>query len=166
MPSVKQQFAALRMLFDWLVVGQVMPANLASAVRGPKHVVKTGTTPVLEAEEWRKLLDSSPVATLRDVRDRALIATLTYPFARVTAALKMKVEDFRPRGAAWSIRLLLERWQASHDDVPSRARRGAARLYHRASIAEDRKGLLFRTASGHRGNALSDRPMDQSAPGA
>jgi hypothetical protein len=35
-PLVKQQLAAVRMLFDWLVVGQVMPANPASAVRGSK----------------------------------------------------------------------------------------------------------------------------------
>jgi hypothetical protein len=26
------------MLFDWLIAGQVMPSNPASAVRGPKHV--------------------------------------------------------------------------------------------------------------------------------
>ncbi len=41
------------MLFDWLVTGQVVPMNPAAAVRGPKHVVKTGKTPVLEAAEWR-----------------------------------------------------------------------------------------------------------------
>jgi site-specific recombinase XerC len=104
-PSVKQQLAAVRMLFDWLVVVQIVPGNPASAVRGPKHVVKTGTTPVLEGEEWRRLLDAIPTTTLRDLRDRALIATLTYSFARATAALKMKIEDLRPRGAGWTIRL-------------------------------------------------------------
>jgi hypothetical protein len=67
-----------------------VPANPASAVRGPKHVVKTGTTPVLEAEEWRKLLDSISTVMLRDLRDRALIATLTYSFARINAALKTR----------------------------------------------------------------------------
>jgi hypothetical protein len=41
------------MLFDWLITGQAVPANPASAVRGPKHVVKTGKTPVLEGKEWR-----------------------------------------------------------------------------------------------------------------
>jgi Phage integrase, N-terminal SAM-like domain len=40
-PGVKQQLAAVRMLFDWLVTGQVVPMNPAAAVRGPKHVVKT-----------------------------------------------------------------------------------------------------------------------------
>jgi integrase len=81
------------------------PTNPAAAVRGPKHVVKTGKAPVLEGAEWRKLLKSIPDTTLRDLRDRALIATLTYSFARINAALKMKVEDLRPRGAGWTIRL-------------------------------------------------------------
>jgi site-specific recombinase XerD len=104
-PGVKQQLAAVRMLFDWLITGQIVPMNPAAAVRGPKHVVKTGKTPVLEGDEWRKLLASIPTANLRDLRDRALIATLTYSFARITAALKMKVEDLRPRGAGWTVRL-------------------------------------------------------------
>jgi site-specific recombinase XerC len=43
-PSVKQELAALRILFDWLVVGQMIPSNPASSVRGPAHVVKTGKT--------------------------------------------------------------------------------------------------------------------------
>jgi integrase len=51
------------------------------------------------------LLASIPTTTLRDLRDRALIATLTYSFARITAALKLKVEDLRPRGAGWTVRL-------------------------------------------------------------
>jgi hypothetical protein len=41
-PGVKQQLAAVRMLFDWLITGQIVPMNPAAAVRGPKHVVKTG----------------------------------------------------------------------------------------------------------------------------
>src|SRR5271157_3583349 len=49
-PDVKQQLAAVRMLFDWLITGQIVPVNPASAVRGPKHVVKTGKTPVLDGK--------------------------------------------------------------------------------------------------------------------
>src|SRR3954447_6816233 len=48
-PGEKQQLAAVGMLFDWLITGQIVPMNPAAAVRGPKHVVKTGKTPVLEA---------------------------------------------------------------------------------------------------------------------
>ena len=132
-PGVKQQLAAVRMLFDWLVIGQVMPMNPAAAVRGPKHVAKTGKTPVLEASEWRRLIDSIPTETVRDLRDRALIATLTYAFARITAALKMKVEDLRP-GCRLASQAARERRQAPRDAVPPRARRGAARLHRRSRL--------------------------------
>jgi integrase/recombinase XerD len=49
-PSVKLQLAALRMLFDWLVVGHVLDTNPAHAVRGPKYSQKKGKTPVLDRD--------------------------------------------------------------------------------------------------------------------
>ncbi len=57
-PTVKQHLAAIRMCFDWLVVGQILPMNPASSVRGPKHVVKRGKTPVLSPEDARHLIES------------------------------------------------------------------------------------------------------------
>jgi site-specific recombinase XerD len=62
-PTAKQRLAAIRHLFDWLVVGQVMPVNPASSVRGPTHVVKRGKTPVLSPEEARRVLDTIDVST-------------------------------------------------------------------------------------------------------
>ena len=91
------------MLFDWLITGQVVPMNPAAAVRGPNYVVTTGKTQVLDGSEWRRLLNAIPTDTVRDLRDRALIGTLTYFFARIGAALKMKVEDLRPAGTGWQI---------------------------------------------------------------
>jgi site-specific recombinase XerD len=161
-PDVKQQLAAVRMLFDWLITGQVVPVNPASAVRGPKHVVKTGKTPVLDGKEWRRLIDAIPTETVRDLRDRALIATLTYSFARIGAALKMKVEDLRPKGAGWEIRLH-EKGGKHHVMPCHHALADALRAYiEAASIAEDRKGFLFRTSKGHHGIALSETPMGQN----
>jgi len=93
-PSVKQHLAAIRMLFDWLVTGQVIPVNPAHAVRGPRHSVKKGKTSVLSAEEMRQLLDSIDVSTLIGLRDRAVIALMGYTFARVGAVIQMKVEDY------------------------------------------------------------------------
>jgi integrase len=152
-PGVKQQLAAVRMLFDWLITGQVMPTNPASAVRGPKHVVKIGKTPVL---------DAIPTDTVRDLRDRALIATLTYSFARITAALNMKVEDLRPQGAGW--RLRLHEKGGKHHAMP--CHHALAEALHAyiamAGIAEDRRGWLFRTSRGHDATTLSEQPMNQS----
>ena len=99
-PSVKLQLAAIRMLFDWLVVGQIVPMNPASAVRGPKHVVKKGKTPVLSAEEARELLDSIDTGTPCGLRDRALIALMVYTFARVGAADEDASRTFIRRAVA------------------------------------------------------------------
>jgi integrase/recombinase XerC len=94
---------------------------------------------VLEGAEWRKLLDSIPATTLRDLRDRALIATLTCSFARINAALTMKVEDLRPRGAGWTIRL--HEKGGKHSMPCHHALAEALRAYiDAAGIAEDRKG--------------------------
>jgi integrase/recombinase XerD len=57
-PTVKQHLAAIRMLFDWLVTGQVVATNPAHAVRGPKHVIKRGKTPVLTTDQARELIES------------------------------------------------------------------------------------------------------------
>ncbi len=154
-PSVKQQLAAVRMLFDWLVVGQIMPTNPAAAVRGPKYVVNTGKTPVLDGTEWRRLIDSIPTETVRDLRDRALIATLTYGFARIGAALKMKVEDLEPKGSGWLIRLH-EKGGKQHVMPCHHALAEAMHAYTAAAgIRDDKKGWLFRTSRGH----LADQPM-------
>lgn len=160
-PGVKQQLAAVRMLFDWLIIGQVASSNPASAVRGPKHVVKVGKTPVLEGGEWRQLFNAIPTENVRDLRDRALIATLTYSFARIGAALKMKVDDLRPRGAAWTIRLH-EKGGKEHAMPCHHVLAEALHAYIAAAgISEDRKGWLFRTGSGHVSTMLSDRTMTQ-----
>ncbi len=104
-PSVKQKLAAIKMLFDWLVIGQILPVNPAAAVRGPKHVVTVGRTPVLTAEEARQLLDAIDTSTIAGKRDRALIATMLYTFARIGAVTSMDIEDYEMRGRRMWINL-------------------------------------------------------------
>jgi DDE superfamily endonuclease len=55
-PTAKQNLTAIRMLFDWLVTGQIVPVNPAASVRGPRHVVKVRD--VRARPEARTLLDS------------------------------------------------------------------------------------------------------------
>lgn len=92
-PSIKQRLAGVRHLFDWLVLGQIVPANPAASVRGPAHSVRRGRTAVLDPQEARRLLDSIDVTTPVGLRDRALIGLMVYSFARIGAALAMRVED-------------------------------------------------------------------------
>ena len=140
-----------------------MPTNPTAAVRGAKYVVTTGKTQVLDGAEWSKLIDSGPPAdTVRDLRDRALIATLTYSFPRITAALRMKVEDLQPQGAGWQVQLH-EKGGKPHAMPCHHALAEALRAYiDAAGIAEDRTGWLFRTSPRHGATVLTEQPMAQA----
>ena len=81
------------MLFDSMVIGQIIPNNPAASVCGPKYSTKKGKTPVLMADETRQLFDAMDTSHLIGLRDRALIGIMVYTFARVSAVIHMKVED-------------------------------------------------------------------------
>ena len=139
-PTVKQHLAAIRMLSDWLVVSQVLPVNPAAAVRGPKHVVTKGATPVLSPAEARRLLEAIDPGTLTGRRDRVLVSVMLYSFARVSAVIGMRRQDyFRQERQGW---LRLHEKGGTRHDVPA---------HHRAAEALDdylaRAGLDAATAA-------------------
>lgn len=82
------------MLFDWLVIGQIVPSNPASSVRGPRYSTKKGKTPVLARDDARRLLTSLDTSHVIGLRDRALIGLMVYSFARVGAVVNMRVGDY------------------------------------------------------------------------
>jgi site-specific recombinase XerD len=144
-PSVKQRLAALRHLFDWLVVGQVIPVNPAVSVRGPRHVVRVGKTAVLEPDEARTLLDSIDATNPAGLRDRALISLMVYSFARIGAALSMKVEDVFTQNRRLWVRLH-EKGGKDHTMPCHHNLEQALSIYiDNAKLAVDAKGPLFRT---------------------
>ena len=159
-PSVKQHLAAIRMLFDWLVVGQILATNPASSVRGPKHSVRKGKTPVLAADEARALLDSIDTSTPVGLRDRALIGLMVYTFARVGAALQIKIEDVYVQGRRTWIRLY-EKGGKRHEMPCHHNLDEYLHAYINGAKLTEAKSILFRTAP-RRSGQLSDRPMSQA----
>ncbi len=188
-PTVKQHLAAIRMCFDWLTSGGCIDFNPASSVRGPKHVVKQGKTPVLTAEEAKHLLASiipkkkrkdgtesgdeddaeeeteqekakHPKPTIAQLRDRALIAVMVFSFARVSAALAMKVEDYYTEGRrAW---FRLHEKGGKRHKVPAHhnAEKYVDAYLAAAGIAGQKKTPLFRSLGTSR--KLTGRPMDRN----
>ena len=125
-PTVKQHLAAIRVLCDWLVVHQVLLVNPAVSVRGPKHVVTKGATPVLTPAETRSLLDGIDPGSLVGLRDRALLSVMVYSFARVSAVVGMRRQDYFLQGTRGWLRLHEKGGQAARRAGPSpgRGRRG------------------------------------------
>jgi site-specific recombinase XerD len=144
-PSVKQHLAAIRMLFDWLVVGQVMPTNPATSVRGPKYVVTKGKTPVLDAEQARELLASVDTSDLIGLRDRALIGVMVFTFARVSAVTGLKVEDYYQNGKRWYLRFH-EKGGKHHEVQANRAAEEYLDAYlEAAGLWAEKKAQLFQS---------------------
>ena len=170
-PTVTQHLAALRMLGDWLVVSQVLPVNPAAAVRGPTHVVTTGATPVLSPAEARRLLAAIDPGTLTGRRDRALVSVMLYSFARVSAVIAMRKEDyFRQERHGW---LRLHEKGGTRHDLPAHHRAAEALDdYLKAAGIDEATAALFQSvdpagaAADGPGALAAARPgHDQAAGG-
>ncbi|SFU62934.1 tyrosine-type recombinase/integrase [Nitrosospira multiformis] len=134
--------------------------NPASSVRGPKHSVRKGKTPVLAADEARTLLDSIDIGMLTGLRDRALIGLMVYTFARIGAALSMKVEDVYVQGRRTWVRLY-EKGGKRHEMPCHHTLDEYLHAYMKVALLTEAKSILFPTTLGRTGQ-LSNRPMSQA----
>ena len=158
-PTVKQHLAAIRVLCDWLVVSQVLPVNPAAAVRGPKHVVTKGATPVLTPAEARKLLEHIDTGTLAGLRDRALFSVMLYSFARVSAVLGMRRQDYFQQGSRGWLRLH-EKGGKRHD-VPAHHRAAEALDEYLDACGLEGAGEALFQSVDRAGERLTGRPLSR-----
>lgn len=115
-PTIKQRLAGLRKLFMALARERIIDSNPVSLVAGPRYSVRGGKTPVLDGEETRHLLESIDTSTLIGLRDRAMIATMAYSFARISAVTGLRVSDlFIQKKRLW---LRLSEKNGQCKDVP------------------------------------------------
>jgi integrase/recombinase XerD len=161
--SVKQALSALKMLFDWLVVHQVVKSNPTNGVRGPKLVISEGKTPALSAEEVAILIESIPTNNLVGLRDRALIGLMAYTFARVGAALAMNVSDYYPEGKLWSVRLKEKGGKRKQIAVHHVLEEYMDAYLDAAGIRDDKGTPLFRTAYKKTGTLTENRMSQPDA---
>jgi len=159
-PTVKLQLAGLRRLFNWLVVKGVLHHNPAAPVNGPKHSYTRGKTPILVTDEARQLLASIDTGSIAGLRDRALIALMTYTFARITAAIGMNVADVYPKQHRLFVRLH-EKGGKEHELPCHHNLEEYLREYlDAAGIRDDRRSPLFR-AMDRQTRQLSDTRLNR-----
>ena len=161
-PTVKQHLAAIRMLFDFFVTGGILKVNPASSVRGPKHVVVKGKTPVLQPQDARLLLDSIPTDVIAGLRDRALISLMLYTFARVGAAVAVNVDDIYMNGRRWWVRLKEKGGRQHEMPLHHTAEEFVLAYMDAADLHGQRSMPLFRTLDRKR-NLTETRMLRQDA---
>ena len=163
--TVKQNLAALRRLFDFLVTGQVLSSNPAEPVRSPSLQTDGGKTPALTAEEARELLDSivEEKKELPQLRDRAIIGVMTYTFARVSAVCGLNVGDYFQAGRRWKIRLHEKGGQRRTVPVHHKAKEYLDAYIEKAGVREERDAPLFRSLKGRTGELTGNRLLADNA---
>ena len=141
----------------WLS-GNWWPVNPTASVRGPKYVVKRGKTPVWSREDAKKLLESIPRDDLAGLRDRALILTMLFSFARVSAVLSLKRQDFYYQGP--------RRWLRFHEkggkehEMPFHHQIGETIDEYLARVSIEDKQPLFQSVN-KAGTALTGRALNR-----
>jgi integrase/recombinase XerD len=76
---------------------------------------------VLSGDEMRQLLDSIDTGELIGLRDRALLGLMGYTFARVSAVVTLRVEDYFQQSRRSWLRLH-EKGGKRHEALPSQSR--------------------------------------------
>ena len=106
--------------------------------------------------EARALLDRIDTGTRVGLRDRALLSVMVYSFARVSAAVGMRRQDYFRQGVRGWLRLH-EKGGKRHD-VPAHHRaEEAVEAYLAAGGVDDAKAPLFQSVD--RAGGLSGRPL-------
>jgi len=93
--TIRHRLSALASLFDYLCEKNAVTHNPVKGVKRPKNDSAEGRTPALGDHQARKLLDAPSGATLRTLRDKAILATLLYHALRREELCKLKVKDFK-----------------------------------------------------------------------
>ena len=114
---------------------------------------------MLAPEEARALIDSIEITTPAGLSDRALIGLMVFSFARIGAALGMKVEDVFTQNRRLWVRLREKGGKAHAMPCHHNLETYIAAYIEGADLADDPKGPLFRTIG--RGTGLTRTPLPQ-----
>jgi site-specific recombinase XerD len=102
--TIKQHMSAIRMLFSWLTEKGILAMNPAREVKTEKFSRTEGKTPAFDTDQVQKVLDKIDTNNEVGLRDRALLGTLAYTFARIGAVVNLKVEAYFQTGKRSMIR--------------------------------------------------------------
>jgi site-specific recombinase XerC len=136
--------------------------NPVDGVKRPKANGNEGSTPALDEQQARKLLDAPPADTLKGVRDRAILATLLYHGMRREELCGLKVRDMQSRQGVMHFRVQGKRDKIRFIPVHPGAQRMIEDYLALAGHRNDIDGALFRPVTNNRTGRL-DRPLDTSA---
>ncbi len=158
--SKKMHLAAIRSLFNFLVSTGTLKSgiNPAQSVRGPSLSRTTGKTPYLSGDEVKSLLAAIEGDSLKARRDKAIISTMLYTFARVSAVVKLEREDYYPMNKRFYLRLHEKRGKEHLVPVHHLAEEA---IDSYLSVADIKEGAFIFQGIQGKGKRLSGKPISR-----
>jgi len=159
LPTKKQHLAALRKFFNLLVERHICLLNPAAVAELERMTVVEGKTPQITPAQISQLLQTIALNKVTGLRDRAIIAVLSFTGARAGAVAKLRREDFYSVDTQFMLHF--DEKGGKSREIPVRYDlQGVLFEYMDAAALRDapRKSPLFRTAV-RRENRLTNRGM-------
>jgi integrase/recombinase XerD len=158
----RQHLAAVRLLFDHLLEKGVVDINPAARAKPPRLERESAHTPVFEQNEIKAFLEAIKLDSLIDKRDKALCSVLLYGWARVSAVVTLRVEDYYERkGERW-LRLHEKRGKIHEVPVHSKAREAIDQWLLASGFGSNPSAPLF-PAFGKNKKTPELRHMDRTS---
>jgi integrase/recombinase XerD len=139
----RQHLAAVRLLFDSLMMRGVVEYNPAARAKPPRLVRESSHTPVFEEAEIVTFLDSIYPNSLKDLRDKAIFCVLLYSWCRVSALTNLSVADYYERGGTRWLRFQEKRGKDHEVPVHSKAKEAVDLWLERSYLASNPSAPLF-----------------------
>jgi integrase len=139
----RQHLAAVRLLFDSLMMRGVVEYNPAARARPPRLVRDSSHTPVFEEAEIVAFLDSISLNSLKDIRDKAIFSVLLYSWCRVSALINLSVADYYERGGERWLRFQEKRGKDHEVPVHSKAKEAVDLWLKRSYLGSNQSAPLF-----------------------
>ncbi len=142
-----------------MVESGALPFNPAREVATERLRTKSGKTPALDAAQMRMLFESFDTEKLIQLRDRAIVSTMAYSFARVSAVTAQKVQYFIDLGRNQYIRL--HEKGGVERDIPAHPRL-VEHLDAWLAVSKISGSHILFPAFEKRGTVMTARPMDRN----
>jgi integrase/recombinase XerD len=156
----RQHLAAVRLLFDHLMMRGVVEYNPAARAKPPRLVRETSHTPVFEEAEIVSFLDSINANSVKDIRDKAIFCVLLYSWCRVSALVNLTVADYYERAGQRWLRFQEKRGKEHEVPVHSKAKE-AIDLWLAASCLTSSPSAPLFPAFGKNGETIELKHLDR-----
>lgn len=155
--TIRRKLSALSSLFDALCEANAVAGNPVDGVKRPKVSSQEGSTPAIGDHQARMLLAAPDGATLKGMRDRAMLATLLYHGLRRAELCGLHLGDVQERRGVRHLRVLGKGSKIRYVPLHPAAAGAIATYLDAAGHGENKAAALFQSVSNNaRGQPITE----------